>query len=176
MRISAQIGKQRIRLLVRLCFLLCAKSPHSKMQLRLKTVLRDGFLHLIVFLFSSPRSLTLDVRLYAFGSRTGILRSCSHAVAALAGAGGFWTARDRRHRPENKNGTISSPPLLFALFRCPAQQIAIKVENRPSGRFSSFDRIFVFLSPFSHSRRTKVRLRIENGNSALDRGSPKRTK
>ena len=40
----------------------------------------SGFLLFIVFLFFSPRSLPLDVCLYAFGSRTGILHSS--AIAA----------------------------------------------------------------------------------------------
>ena len=36
--------------------------------------------------FSSPRSLTLDVRTYAFGARTGILHSPAPVKAAIAGA------------------------------------------------------------------------------------------
>ena len=85
---TAQTGKRKELICRR--FLLRAIFPHSKLRFKVenRSLPRSVFSICFYFSFSSPRSLTLDVQLYAFGSRTGILHSSAAVEAAFAGADG----------------------------------------------------------------------------------------
>ena len=88
--------------MVRLCFLLCAKSPHSKMQLRLKTAPREpptlvnsrrgtpsftgGFLHFVQFVF-----------LFAFAIRSPSKPVCASLAGSLLQTGSWGDTASRKH-------------------------------------------------------------------------------
>ncbi len=95
--------------------------------------------------FSSPRSRPLTVRLYSFGSRTGILHSPAPVEAALAGASGrrregFGMLPNAARRRSDGARLVGSMPrrfvwegggiARFGIFRDPSPELLFFVLDR----------------------------------------------